>query len=49
MNFPGSVNDVTQATEMIKFFLEEGEDVAINILMGLRHENQNFSKKQQKS
>lgn len=28
MNFPGSVTDVTQAPEMIKFFSELGEDVA---------------------
>ena len=33
MNFPGSVTDVTQAPEMIKFFSELGEDVAKNITM----------------
>ena len=33
MNFPGSVTDVTQAPEMIKFFSELGDDVAKNITM----------------
>ena len=33
MNFPGSVTDVAQTPEMIKFFSELGENITKNITM----------------